>query len=89
VSDRPVDSNGPGLRASSRAARHRPIDAAAADRSIDINQSGEITSRVETHNINETVVTHRLEIDTAKLFGDEQAVNDFIRALERAGLRVT
>ena len=61
----------------------------AASGGIDINSRSETANTSTTHHINETVVTHRLEIDAAKLFADESNVNEFIRALERAGLRVT
>jgi len=61
---------------------------AGASVEINNNTTSSSSRSVEVRNVNETVVTHRLEIDTAKLFGDERAVNDFIRALERAGLRV-
>lgn len=92
------------MEAASRAAREAAAESAgklkdtmsevaelskAASGGIDINRSNEVTSTATVRNINETVVTHRIEIDAAKLFADEANVNEFIRALERAGLRVT
>lgn len=64
------------------------INTASLERAInDLKTTISTVNSGASTGVTDTQKTVRLEIDSAALFGDERAVNDFLKALERAGLR--